>query len=187
MKCLFFLELSRPWAIKPEGGRPFPPMPKSPSFFQASEGVVVLLLDQVAAEYAVAFAETLLEASGAMEVLFLDRLLRSECAQPRPEEPHLTGLWSTTWPRLQLPLLKAPNVVQGLAAAVLSGCEARGLPCLTALSLQDGAHLSEACLRAFEGLVPVFEELKVVSGWRRVNYREALQKLIPPASMSIYA
>eukprot|EP00913_Durusdinium_trenchii_P002336 g2158.t1 len=73
------------WSLDPEdklswrnepteaSARAFPPLPKSPKFFQvpASEGVVVALLEaQVPAEYAVTWAEKLLlSVEGAQDVL----------------------------------------------------------------------------------------------------------------------
>eukprot|EP00438_Fugacium_kawagutii_P008024 Skav209175 [mRNA] locus=scaffold1137:462861:463595:- [translate_table: standard] len=185
------------WTFKPQDSiRVFPPLPTSPKFCEVAdaEGVVVVLLDApVAAEYAVAWADGLLRsldgAHGAPAVLFLDRILRSEwCSCPRPEEPHLAGLWtSCSQPFELLPALPAPSIVQGLAAAVLASCEARSTKCIVAMTLQDGAHLSERCLQGFEGLVPLLQELQVIQTWQRPSYREALRKVIPPASMSIYA
>ncbi|CAJ1356508.1 unnamed protein product [Effrenium voratum] len=146
-----------PWRIEPTEDcwtKPFPPLPKSPTFFQASAGTVVACLDTpVASEYAVAWAERLLTAIGSSQVLYLDRILRAEwcsCSRERPEEPYLAGLWTSSWSgKASIPALPAPNVVEGLAAALLTCCEARCL-CIVALTLQDGAHLSEGCLRGFE-------------------------------------
>mmetsp|Transcript_456 Transcript_456/g.907 ORF Transcript_456/g.907 Transcript_456/m.907 type:complete len:242 (+) Transcript_456:3-728(+) len=181
------------WCLKPQdSARAFPPLPKSPKFFEVSDanGVVVVLLEApVAAEYAVAWAEKLLLALEGAQVLVLDRILRSEWCSPcpRPEEPHLAGLWTSCSGRAEIPALPAPNIVQGLAAAVIASCEARSAKCTVALTLQDGAHLSEGCLQGFEVLVPLLQELQVIQSWQRPNYREAVQKVVPPAAMSIYA
>ncbi|OLP91518.1 Proteasome assembly chaperone 1 [Symbiodinium microadriaticum] len=169
------------------------PPPRAPRFFKASDGVVVAVLDtHVSGEYAVAWADTLLSTlKGRPQVLFLDRILRAEwcsCDRRRPEEPYLAGLWTSAFNGSEsVPALPPPNFVEGLAAALLSGCEARSWPCLVALALQDGAHMSEGCLLAYEALVPLLIELQVISSWQRPRYREALQKVIPPTSMSIYA
>eukprot|EP00439_Symbiodinium_sp_Y106_P073117 s887_g13.t1 len=170
------------------------PPPRAPRFFKASDGVVVAVLDtHVSGEYAVAWADTLLSTlTGRPQVLFLDRILRAEWAfgncsflQSLEQEPYLAGLWTSAFNGSEsVPALPPPNFVEGLAAALLSGCEARSWPCLVALALQDdGAHMSEGCLLAYEALVPLLIEHQVISSWQRPRYREALQKVIPPTSM----
>ncbi|CAE7205637.1 unnamed protein product [Symbiodinium natans] len=163
--------------------RPLPP-PRAPRFFKASDGAVVAVLEtHVSGEYAAAWAEALLSALGGKpQVVYLDRILRAEwCSfdRCRPEEPYLAGLWTSAFSGSEkaVPVLPAPNFVEGLAAALLSNCEARSWPCLVALALQDGAHMSEGCLHAFEALVPMLLELQVISSWQRPKYREALQKV----------
>mmetsp|Transcript_30746 Transcript_30746/g.57601 ORF Transcript_30746/g.57601 Transcript_30746/m.57601 type:complete len:245 (+) Transcript_30746:43-777(+) len=182
--------------LQPKEGSPFrafPPVPQSPRFFQASAGVLVALLEtSVSGDYAATWADALLSGlPDKTQVLYLDRVLRSEwfsCDRRKPEEPYLAGLWTSSFGGQEgVPALPAPNVVEGLAAALLSGCEARGWPCLVALALQDGAHMSEGCLQGFEALVPLLLEKKVISSWQRPKYHEALQKVVPPAAMSIYA
>ena len=157
------------WSFKPKDScRAFPPPPKSPSFFQVSDadGVVVVVLDgPVAAEYATAWADELLLSFEGAQVLFLDRILRAEwcCPScPRPDEPYLAGLW-TSCSGERIPALPAPNIVQGLGAAVLACCEAKSTRCTVALTLQDGAHLSEGCLKGYEALVPLLQELQVAA------------------------
>eukprot|EP00440_Ansanella_granifera_P073389 gb/GFBE01079636.1/.p1 GENE.gb/GFBE01079636.1/~~gb/GFBE01079636.1/.p1 ORF type:complete len:258 (+),score=46.45 gb/GFBE01079636.1/:1-774(+) len=190
--------------VDDSSGARFPPPPRTPSFYQvcgsdgdASASVVVALLEtSVPAAYAVAWAEDLLKAvGGSVKVVILDRILRAEwcsCSQEQPEEPFLAGLWSSAWcaagrEQAVVPL-PAPNLVEGLPAALLSQCEASRRPCLVALSLQDGAHLGEGCIRGFEALVPALKDLKVLSSnWQRPSYRDAVRKVVPPMSMSIYA
>lgn len=189
------------WRFEAEDSseRIFPPVPKTPRFYEvasSSGAVVVALLDSaVPSEDAVAWAGALFDCFSSAQVMVLDRMLLAEwisVGRERPEEPHLTGLWTSAWAsqgsKLQLAALPAPNLVEGISAALLSRCEALQQRCLVALSLQDGAHLGEGCIRAFEVLVPLLKELKVVQdAWKKPNYGEALRKVVPPASMSIYA
>lgn len=188
--------------------RAFPPPPKTPRFFAVGDGhalaAVALLDGGVPDDLAMAWAECLLNAlPEAQEVVVMDRIFRAEWAnvgRGRPEEPHLCGLWTAGWGSAgpscasgadssgRLSLLPVPNVVQGLGAALLSQCEAERRRCLVALSLQDGAHLGEGCLRAFEGLAPLLREMGALPpGSKPPNYGEAVRKVVPPASMSIYA
>lgn len=178
-------------------------LPKPPRFFLvgggAQEVVVALLEGPVPAEIAGAWVEALLESLGsATEVLFLDRVFRSQwqaVSGERPLEPYLCGLWTRAWAAggpggdgSALAPLPAPNAVEGLAAALLSHCEAIGKRCLLALTLQDGAHLSEGAVRGFAALSPVLEGIGLLpAGWKSIDYREAVRQVMPPASMSIYA
>eukprot|EP00931_Biecheleriopsis_adriatica_P046407 TRINITY_DN26647_c0_g1_i1.p1 TRINITY_DN26647_c0_g1~~TRINITY_DN26647_c0_g1_i1.p1 ORF type:complete len:280 (+),score=45.68 TRINITY_DN26647_c0_g1_i1:86-841(+) len=178
--------------------RIFPPAPKSPSFFQVAQGAVVvaMLESPVAADFAVEWAQGLLKSlSSDAEVVVLDRILRAEWAssgQRPPEEPYLAGLWTSSWQaagrETTVPFLPAPNIVEGLLAALLTHCEASRRRCLVALALQDGAHLGEGCIRGFEALMPLLTELKVLSSSStKLDCRAAVQKVVPPSSMSIYA
>ncbi|CAE8640386.1 unnamed protein product [Polarella glacialis] len=194
-----------PWQMQPVGDSKaaFPPAPKTPKFFVVpgttdADAVVVALLDsQVPSDYALSFSDALLEAfTGVSQVILLDRILRAEwgCgAGGRPEEPHVAGLWTSSWgstgpAKLAMPRLPAPNYLEGLGAALLTRCEASRQRCLVALALQDGAHLSEGCIRSFEALVPLLLDLKVVPpSWKTPNYMEAARKVVAPSSMSIYA
>eukprot|EP00933_Yihiella_yeosuensis_P057569 TRINITY_DN5746_c0_g3_i1.p1 TRINITY_DN5746_c0_g3~~TRINITY_DN5746_c0_g3_i1.p1 ORF type:complete len:259 (+),score=25.26 TRINITY_DN5746_c0_g3_i1:66-842(+) len=199
------LQPQLPWQLKPaeDSESIFPPAPKSPKFFLVSEAedVVVALLDSlVPADYSLAFGQGLFKAfSGLSQVILLDRLLRSEwspcdASGYRPQEPYLTGLWTSSWSESDLAgstvsQLPAPNYVQGLAAALLSCCEVPRMPrCLVVLTLQDGAHLGHGCVQSFEGALPLLKSLKVLPGsWKSPDYREAVRKVVPPSSMSIYA
>mmetsp|Transcript_69242 Transcript_69242/g.122500 ORF Transcript_69242/g.122500 Transcript_69242/m.122500 type:complete len:251 (-) Transcript_69242:108-860(-) len=188
------------WRFDPEDSseRVFPPAPKTPRFYEVSSSssavIVALLESAVPAEDAVAWSEALLGSfSDLSQVIVLDRKLRAEWVsvdRQLPEEPCLTGLWTSAWASAGSTLspLPAPNLVEGLPAAVLSHCEALQQRCLVALALQDGAHLGEGCIRGFEVLVPLLKELKVVQDtWKKPDYREALRKVVSPSSMSIYA
>mmetsp|Transcript_63329 Transcript_63329/g.206572 ORF Transcript_63329/g.206572 Transcript_63329/m.206572 type:complete len:272 (+) Transcript_63329:131-946(+) len=200
-----------PWAlevVKETLVRTFPPPPKSPRFFvgrgsgEAGEGpVVVAVLDAaVPGDMAAAWAEALLSAfPAATEVAMLDRIFRAgwrtSCGQERPQEPHLCGLWTAAYGASgpldradALALLPAPNAVEGLAAALLSRCEASRRRGLVALGLQDGAHLGEGTLSAFEKLGPLLRRLGLVQeGGKVPDYREAIRQNVPSVSMSIYA
>jgi len=204
-----------PWSLRVKAlpTRCLPKPPKPTAFFVPEAGssenmeVAFAMLDgPVAAEYAVAWVEALLESfPSATEVIFLDCLFRNEFCRPAgygepPQEPHLCGLWTSAWATADsaqpvalqsVAQLPTPNVVQGVAAALLTQCEAERKRCLVGLALQDGAHLSAACLRAFAGLKGAFEvvgllPLKVDRQWPP-SCVDALEKIVPPFSMSIYA
>eukprot|EP00929_Paragymnodinium_shiwhaense_P004437 TRINITY_DN105386_c0_g1_i1.p1 TRINITY_DN105386_c0_g1~~TRINITY_DN105386_c0_g1_i1.p1 ORF type:complete len:257 (-),score=50.85 TRINITY_DN105386_c0_g1_i1:148-918(-) len=174
---------------------PLPPRP--PKFYVASEGrVAVVLLDSpVAQELAPAWTEAFLDGFPAdATVLFLGHIYRTEfCAigAERPQEPHLCGLWTAAVapPACNaVAELPVPNVVGGVAAALLTHCEGTKRRCLVALTLQDGAHLGEGCVRAFERLLPFYEEAGLASkDWKAPDYRDALRKVVPQPKMGIYA
>lgn len=205
--CVFKL-VPRAWsldAVKETVVRAFPPAPRSPRFCTmqgAGSGplAVVLLEGQVPADMSPAWCEALLAAfPGAGEVIMMDRVFRTgwrtACGQERPQEPHLCGLWTAAWGAEgplgregALPLLPAPNAVEGLAAALLTTSEASRRRCVVALGLQDGVHMGEGSLRAFERLGPLFSRLGVMPEERPgQGYREALRQAVQPASLSIYA
>jgi len=186
--------------------RTFPPPPRSPKFYivgsgaEGSSSVAVALLEApVPGDLAVSWSEAFLGAFANAEVLVLDRIFRAGWRifgdQERPQEPHLCGLWTASWGGNgptdgagALAVLPAPNAVEGLAAALLARCEAERRRCLVALALQDGAHLGEGSLRAFEGLGPLFRRLGVQQdGAKAPDYREAVRQAVPPPSLSIYA
>mmetsp|Transcript_5760 Transcript_5760/g.10299 ORF Transcript_5760/g.10299 Transcript_5760/m.10299 type:complete len:266 (-) Transcript_5760:15-812(-) len=198
------------WRFKllKEPDRRFPPAPKPPRFFIAEGSgeaatVVVLLQNKVPGDLANAWSEALLESfAGAREVFFLDSIISSElrlsAGQPRPQEPHLCGLWTAAWeaaapsraPHLGKAVAPLPceNVLESIAAALLTQCEAVRKPCMVALALQDGAHVVERCLSGFELLCPALMDLGILpSDWSAPDYREALRAIQPPPSMSIYA
>eukprot|EP00927_Polykrikos_kofoidii_P070672 TRINITY_DN67084_c0_g1_i1.p1 TRINITY_DN67084_c0_g1~~TRINITY_DN67084_c0_g1_i1.p1 ORF type:complete len:294 (+),score=51.91 TRINITY_DN67084_c0_g1_i1:71-883(+) len=200
---------SVPWSLEVKGefASMFQKPPKSPRFFvldfaggeEHPVGFVVLE-EPVVAEHATAWAETVLASFGkAAEVVSLGRIFRAEYYCPRgtanrPQEPYLCGLWTEAWDELKRPgssvvsVLPTPNVVDGLNASLLTQCETERRRCLVALALQDGAHVGEGCIRAFEALKQVFAEVGCAQdAWRKPNYREALRQLIPPPSMGIYA
>mmetsp|Transcript_34980 Transcript_34980/g.99507 ORF Transcript_34980/g.99507 Transcript_34980/m.99507 type:complete len:262 (+) Transcript_34980:111-896(+) len=194
-----------PWTLDLEnpGVRTFPPPPRTPRFFTIEgSGAAVALLDQaVPTEFSIAFAEALLPAFGrADNVIFLDRVFRAgwrmACGEAeRPQEPHLCGLWTSAWGPAgplgkegALPRLPAPNAVEALQAAVLTRCQADGTCAMLALALQDGAHLGEGVVGAFEGLAPLLRRLGALpEGASAPDYRAAVRMVVPPASMSIYA
>lgn len=188
--------------------RTFPPPPRSPRFYVAcprGEGAsrlqvaVALLEAPVPDDMAAAWSEALLSAFGEAEVLVLDRIFRAGWRvfgdQERPQEPHLCGLWTASWgcngPTAgagALAVLPAPNAADGLAAALLTQCEAARRRCLVALAVQDGAHLGEGSLRAFEGLAPLFERLGLrQEGAKAPDYQQAVRQTVPPSSLAIYA
>mmetsp|Transcript_50005 Transcript_50005/g.149342 ORF Transcript_50005/g.149342 Transcript_50005/m.149342 type:complete len:274 (+) Transcript_50005:91-912(+) len=199
-----------PWRLGFAKGCPtpraFPPPPKPPRFFTVGgaaggAAVAVALLEaHVPADLAGAWTEALLAGLGGdAEVLFLDRVFRAGWltlgGNERPLEPHLCGLWTSAW-GCEGPTglgscvarLPAPNVVEGLGAALLMQSEAAHRRCLVALALQDGAHLGEGCIRAFAFLAPLLQELGLLpSDWRPPDFSEAVRQVVPPASMSIYA
>lgn len=191
---------SVPWTMRidEEHGprRAFPPPPKTPRFFLAGqkEDVVVAFLDSpVVADLSMAFSAGLLKAfPAAKEVIVLDRFFRANwVGRERPEEPYLCGLWSSAWgakgPSLcaQLP---QPNTLEGLPAAMLTHCEAARKRCLVAMAIQDGAHIGTGSVKGLEGVVPLLQELGVLaSDWSPPSYSEAIRKVVPPVSMSIYA
>mmetsp|Transcript_74047 Transcript_74047/g.239391 ORF Transcript_74047/g.239391 Transcript_74047/m.239391 type:complete len:266 (+) Transcript_74047:71-868(+) len=196
-----------PWLLDfaKDGPAPltFPPC-KPQRFHVSREGpkpaAVVLLDGPVPAESAAAWAEALLAAfPGASEVIVLDRVFRAgwrtSCGRERPLEPHLCGLWTAAWGAAGPPgsgaalaQLPAPNVVEGLGAALLTECEALGRRCLLALALQDGVHLGESCVRAFAGLTPVLQGVGLLPvSWKEPDYSQGLHQVLPPMSMSIYA
>lgn len=205
-----FSLVDTPWslgAVQGQAGpRAFPPPPK-PARILLRQGAqekgapvaIVLVESAVAADFAGAWAEALLAGfSGATEIIFLDRIYRaawySSDGREKPQEPYLTGLWTAAWQSAGLPTketvapLPKPNCIEGLGAALLSQCEELQKPCLAALTLQDGAHLGEGCVRGFERLRPVLIHIGLVSeDWQRPSYREAVRKVVPPPAMSIYA
>lgn len=206
-----------PWSlevVKETAERMFPPPPRSPRFFTAGgkddprrPPVAVAVLDgPVPADVANTWSEVLLEAfSGVAEVIVLDRVYRSGWLQAggqgRPQEPHLCGLWTSFWSESgplgrqgSLAALPSPNALDGLSAALLTLCEAQQQKCLVALALQDGAHLGEGSLAAFQGLDPLVRRLALLgqgesdgSAPKKPNYSEAIRRVVPPPSMSIYA
>lgn len=195
--------------VKETVARTFPPPPRSPRFYLAgaaaegSPSVAVAILDApVPGDLAAAWSEALLGAFGGAEVLVLDRIFRAGWRifgeQVRPQEPHLCGLWTAAWgadgpiggagASTTLAVLPAPNAVEGLGAALLTQCEAAKRRCLVALALQDGAHLGEGSLRAFESLAPLLQRLGLQQeGAVAPDYREAVRQAVPPPSLSIYA
>lgn len=195
----------RPWSLdaaKETVTRAFPPVPRTPRFFTAVGGTVAvaMLEAQIPGDMCAAWVEALLEAfPAAAEVVMLDRIFRAgwrtSCGQERPQEPHLCGLWTVAWgadgplgKQGALPVLPAPNAVEGLAAALLTVCEASRRRCVVALGLQDGAHLVESSLRAFERLGPLLCRHGLLQDGRSApDYGEAVRQLVPPASLSIYA
>jgi len=151
---------------------------------------------------AFAWTEALLGAfSNAADVLILDRIFRAEWrvlpGSTRPLEPHLCGLWTAAWdisspggaPKAGgLQPLPIPNLVEGITAALLSACEVARRRCLVALALQDGAHLGEGCICAFEEVLPILTGLGALpADWRPPNYQKAVGLVRAPMSMSIYA
>merc|ERR1712228_336292 len=122
---------------------------------------------------------------------------RGPQGQERPLEPYLCGLWNRNWSdgseakdrtcSAELARLAAPNLLDGLAAALLTHCEADRKKCLVALSVQDGAHMSEGTLRAFAQLAPTFKKCGLLSAsWQEPDFKAALKQAVPPMSMSIY-
>lgn len=197
-----------PWTlevVKETLLRTFPPPPRSPRFYVAGAGAaapvaVALLEGPVPGDLAAAWSEALLGAfTGAAEVLVLDRVFRASwrtaAGSEQPQEPHLCGLWTAAWGADGPPsgagglaILPAPNAVEGVAAALLTSCEAEQRKCLVALALQDGAHLGEGSVRAFEALAPLLRRLALLpESGKPPDYREVLRQVVPPPSMSIYA
>merc|ERR1719433_1483433 len=192
-----------PWRLDFARGkgpaRAFPPPPRPPRFHVPSGGgatAVAILDGPLPEDLATAWAEALLAGfPEAEEVLYLDRVFRAgwraACGEERPLEPHLCGLWTAAWGAAGPPgapaALPAPNIVQGLAAALLTQCEASGRRCLAALALQDGAHLTEGCVRAFTSLGPSLQASGLISDSDRPKYNEAVKQVVSPLSMSIYA
>lgn len=199
-----------PWrlTLMKELERSFPPAPKPPCFFVAegsgeSVTAVVLLQNKVPDDLAHAWCEALLAGfAGAREVVLFDSIMSRElqllAGQQRPQEPYLCGLWTAAWeaaassraPRLGAAVVPLPcaNVLESVAAALLTQCEAAQKPCLAALALQDGAHVVERCLSGFELLCPALMDLGILPpDWQAPNYREALRAVQKPLSMSIYA
>uniref|UniRef100_A0A7S1WFC6 Proteasome assembly chaperone 1 n=1 Tax=Alexandrium catenella TaxID=2925 RepID=A0A7S1WFC6_ALECA len=190
--------------VKERPLRAFPPPPKPPRFYLArgSNGATVavaVLEGPIPADLASAWAEALLKGFSAdAEVLFLDRVFRAGfCVhghEERPVEPHLCGLWTAAWggegPHSlgSLARFMAPNVIEGLGAALLTQCEAERRRCLVALTLQDGAHLGISCVRAFSGLAPLLQDIGLLpSDWSPPDYAEVVRQVVPPPSMAIYA
>lgn len=200
-----------PWTLEVVGGvapRQLPRPPASPRFLttaadEASSVALVLMVEPVPGELASAWVEALLNAfSAATQVVFLDRLFRAEYrSDERPQEPHLTGLYTAAWAAAAnaekkecvssaVATLPGPNFVEGAAAALLTACEGEQRQCLVAYTLQDGAHVSSMCLEAFEGLRPLFRSLGLKDGEGRassVDYLRVLEKVVSPPSMSVYA
>lgn len=188
-----------PWTLEAKKGEPvFPLPPKSPRFFACRDvdhAALAVLDTSVAPEFAAAWCATFLQTFAGAEVVFLDRVFRAswqaDGESERPKEPHLACLWSSACASgglRGLQPLPLPNVLEGLGAALITSCEADRRTCVCALTVQDGAHLGEGCVRAFEALAPLLLELGVVSqGWRIPNLREAVRQVVPPASMNIYA
>lgn len=196
-----------PWSVRLDPGADapmFPPPPSAPKISVLAEsGAVpaafVLMKGIVPSNMAFAWTQALLDGfKSVTEVIFMDRMFRSafrvQPGQDRPCEPHLGGLWSSAWEKAGLSEsgavvpLPVPNAVEGVAAALLTQCEVDRRCCLVARALQDGAHLTEGCLCAFEWLRPIFLQLGLVEdGWSAPNYSDAVRKVVPPPSMSIYA
>lgn len=201
---LCFASEALPWRLEAKDRGSFPAS-KPPRFFQRAgceAATAVAVLDgPVQPEAAAAWAECLLRAVPAAEVLFLDRTFLAEWRAvgdaQRPQEPHLAALWSSHWgpkgplgsgPGGGIAPLPLPNMLQGLGAAVLTECEAARRRCICVLTVQDGAHIAEGCVGAFQRLAPLLEELGVVGpAWRLPNLRDVIRQVVPPASMSIYA
>lgn len=178
--------------------RAYPPPPRSPKFYVAAGGsVAVAILDApVSNDLAYAWCDALLSAFGDAEVIVLGQIFRASwrvCGhEEKPEEPHLSGLWTASCggplDGSRLALLPPPNAVDGLPAALLSRCEATRRRCVLALALQDGAHLGAGCLRAFEGLSPTFARLSLrAADAKTPDYAEAIRLHLPPPALSIYS
>lgn len=192
-----------PWSLHESGDSDkyrFPPCPKSPRFF-CPEGVdtcvVVMLEEPVGAEISYAWTAALFEGlGGCPTVVFLDTLLcsawKSLDDRPRPQEPSLFSLWTSSWKAQQstqsLTQLPIPNVVEGICAATLTRCEMRGQQCLVALALQDGVHAGSRTLEAFSGLRTVFSQ--VGSGMElaaHLDYKAMEKGVREAGGLSIYA
>mmetsp|Transcript_51403 Transcript_51403/g.95048 ORF Transcript_51403/g.95048 Transcript_51403/m.95048 type:complete len:260 (-) Transcript_51403:28-807(-) len=193
-----------PWLLSPQNSSSwdsqtnYPPLPVATRIYTASSGAakgkvaVAVLAETLPAEFAVAWSSALLQAFGNVEeVLVLSHMLRSEWrvtpGSERPDEPFLCGLWTPSDVVAALPPLPPPNHVEGLPAAILSECTASKRQCVVALTVQDGAHLGETCLQAFERIRPTLVRLGLVDSGQRISYRDILASARPPHSMSIYA
>lgn len=190
-----------PWRLKlvKEPERLFPPPPK-PTRFLAAGGVkqavaVAVLEREIPADLAFAWASALLAGfPEASEVIFIDRIARADWRlvgeQERPQEPHLAGLWTSAWssevPCINIAALPSPNFLSGLAAALLSLCEAARKRGLVALALQDGAHAMASTLVGFEALRPLLSDLGLECE-KAADFVGAMRMLLPPPSLSIYA
>lgn len=189
-----------PWSLKvmKEPERLFPPPPKPVRFLaagSAKQAVAVALLEkEIPIDLAYAWSSALLAGfPEASEVIFMDRIFRADWRlvgeQERPHEPNLSGLWTSAWSSAPCPgmtVLPSPNFLGGLAAALLSQCEAAHRRCLTALALQDGAHAMASSLVGFEVLRPLLSELGLECE-KSPDFVEAMRQLLPPPSLAIYA
>jgi len=184
---------------------------------QGAAHVALAVLDgPVPGDFTNAWTEVLLDAfAGAQDIVFLDRIFRAgwrvvrpkahQEALPdaeriakgleRPQEPYLCGVWTAACgpdgpleSDERLPQLPSTNALEGVPAALLTRCEASCRRCLVALALQDGVHLAEGTVSAFEALAPLFRRLGALHADSKApDYREAVRAVVPPPSLSIYA
>mmetsp|Transcript_46380 Transcript_46380/g.110466 ORF Transcript_46380/g.110466 Transcript_46380/m.110466 type:complete len:263 (-) Transcript_46380:70-858(-) len=197
-----------PWLLAAADGsrweeaRCYPPLPSATRFYtagakQTAEGAVAVavLPETLPVQFAAAWTATLLDAfKGVEEILVLGHMLRAEWRTAafggdRPEEPYLCGLSTSDSLAAGIPQLPSPNHIEGAAAAILSECAAsqRQCQCAVVLTLQDGAHLGEASLSAFEKLRPSLTRLGLLGEGQGIDYRKLVSTTRTPVSMSIYA
>jgi hypothetical protein len=193
------------FTVSKEPERRFPPPPKPPAFFTSSsssgKSVAVAILERdIPVDLAYAWVSALRKGfPKSSEIVMLDMITVGEWKtigeQERPQEPNLFGLWTSAWvssgekgssPCPGISALPSPNFLGGVAAALLSQCEAEQKRGLVALALQDGAHVMASSLVGFEGLRPLLVELGLECA-KSPDFVEALRHVAAPNSRSIYA